>query len=295
MRLSAKDANLMIDPEKCTQCGLCTRICWTHAMVKGPDGLPVMNQVSPDDIWHSCWACQRCMAVCPEGALQICGKKPEDSVPASEKPSPEAVEALILNRRTCRNYKDENIPWERIEHLLRIVGTAPNAGCHQQVQFSVISDKAELNAFHAYFWKRICENAAQGIYPDGFSEKDFLLVKKGMDHGKDVIFRGAPHLLLIHEPAAREGCTVDTAFALAYAELLLNAWGYGSLVASFAWAALKTLPDVRERLGIPADHFLQCPLIFGVPAITFPRGVQRFDHLNIKNLSFAKEISVSGV
>jgi nitroreductase/NAD-dependent dihydropyrimidine dehydrogenase PreA subunit len=285
MRINAKEANLIIDQEKCTRCGLCTHICWTHAMVKGPDGIPVMSQTDPSDTWHSCWACQRCLAVCPTGALQICGKKPEDSVAASAMPSPESVDALMLNRRTCRDYKDENIPLAEIEHLLKIVGNAPSAGCNQEVQFSVIADKDVLKRFSTHFWERICENASKGIYPDGFSEKDFLLVKKGMDHGKDVVFRGAPHLLLIHTPAGKEGRTVDAAIAMTYAELLFNSHGYGTVVASFAWAALKTLPDVREELGIPADHFLQCPLLFGVPSITFPRGVQRFDHLKIHVVS----------
>lgn len=284
MRLTAQEANLIVDQEKCTRCGLCTRICWTHAMVKNPDGFPVMTQADPSDIWHSCWACQRCMAVCPTGALQICGKKPEDSIPASEVPSPAAVEALLLNRRTCRDFKDENIPYETIEHILSIVANAPNAGCHQQLEFSVISNREALQRFRDHLWQRICENAEQGIFPQGFSEKDFLLVKKGMDRGKDVVCRNASHLLLIHEPMAREGYTVDTAIALSYAELLFNAYGYGTVVASFCWAALKTLPDVCEELGIPASHYLQCPLLFGVPAITFPRGVQRFDHLVIHNM-----------
>lgn len=284
MRITAKEANLVVDRSKCSRCGRCTHICWTHAMVKDSEGYPVMSQTDPSDTWHSCWACQRCMAVCPTGALEICGKKPENSVPASAMPAPEAVEALILNRRTCRDFEQGNIPREEIEKILRVVGNAPSAGCHQEMEFSVISDRDTLTRFRAHFWERICQNAAQGIYPDGFSEKDFLLVKKGMDHGKDVVFRNAPHLLLIHEPASREGHVVDTAIAMTYAELLLNARGYGTVVASFTWAALKTLPDVREELGIPGDHFLQCPLLFGIPSIKFPRGVQRFDHLKISDI-----------
>lgn len=286
MRISGKEANLKVDYNKCTRCGLCTHICWTHAMVADADGYPVMRQTDSTDTWHSCWACQRCMAVCPVGALQICGKRPEDSVPASAVPPPQGVEALLLNRRTCRDYRQENIPFPDIVHILRIVSAGPTAGCHQQVEFSILADREALQRFRARLWERICENAQQGVYPSGFQQQDFLLVKKGMDHGKDVICRNAPHLLFIHEPTSREGYTVDTAIALTYAELLFNAYGYGTLVASFCWAALKTLPDVRERLGIPADHYLQCPLLFGIPSITFPRSVQRFDCLNVRNVEW---------
>ncbi len=286
MRITGKEANLIIDTEKCTRCGICTHICWTHAMVKSPEGYPVMTQTDPSDTWHSCWACQRCMAVCPTGALQICGKKPEDSVPASAMPDPKSVDALMLNRRTCRDFKQENIPLETIHHILKIVGTAPSAGCNQEVEFSVISDLNDIRRLRDHLWARICENAAKGIYPEGFSEADFLLVKKGMDHGKDVVFRNAPHLLLIHNPKFREAHMVDAGIAMTYAELLLNAYGYGTVVASFAWAALKTLPDVRAELGIPEDHYLYCPLLFGIPSITFPRGVQRFDHLKVRDIKW---------
>ena len=65
MRITAKEANLVVDRSKCSRCGRCTHICWTHAMVKDSEGYPVMSQTDPSDTWHSCWACQRCMAVCP--------------------------------------------------------------------------------------------------------------------------------------------------------------------------------------------------------------------------------------
>ena len=90
MRLTAAQACLKVDYNKCTKCGLCTKICWTHAMVKNQEGYPVMSQSDPSDSWHSCWACQRCMAVCPTSALSICGKDPADSVLTADRPSPQA-------------------------------------------------------------------------------------------------------------------------------------------------------------------------------------------------------------
>lgn len=286
MRLTAQEANLIVDKDLCTRCGLCTKICWTHAMVKDENRYPKMAQNDPSDTWHSCWACQRCMAVCPTGALQICNKKPDDSVPRSAMADPKSVEALMLNRRTCRDYKPENIPMETITEILNIVSNAPSAGCQQQVQFSVISDREALIRFRDTFWQKICEKAEQGIYPVGFSELDFKLVKKGMDNGKDVIFRNAPHLLLIHAAQDKGNWMLDTAIAMTYAELLLGAHGYGTVVASFSWAAMKTMPELMVELGVPADHYLQCPLVFGIPAIDFPRGVQRYDHVSINQVTW---------
>lgn len=287
MRITGQDAALSVNRDTCTRCGRCTQICWTHAMVKDGDGYPVMTQTDPGDTWHSCWACQRCMAVCPTGALSICGKRPEDSVTTALRPTPQAVEALMLTRRTCRDFKQENADPEEIERILRVVGNAPSAGCHQQVAFSVIADKDVLARVRDRLWALTCENAEKGVYPggaEGLGEQDFRLVKKGMDHGKDVIFRNAPHVLFLHAPTHPGNPEVDTAIALSYAELLFSAYGYGTVVASFAGTALRALPELREELGIPRDHYLQCPLLFGFPAIDFPRGVQRFDHFQLNTV-----------
>lgn len=285
MRITAADAQLKIDKDKCTKCGICTHICWTHAMVKDAEGYPVMNQVDLSDTWHSCWACQRCMAVCPTGALSICGKDPEDSVPASAKPAPEEVDALVLNRRTCRDYKDEDVEQEVLDHILKMAGTAPSGGCNQEVEFTVFSNKESFAKFKIWCWNKVCEKAEQGIYPGRFSELDFKLVKKGMDKGKDNVFRGAPNLLIIHAPTDKGDWETDCAISMSYAELLMNAYDLGTVVASFLWASMNTIPEVKEKLGIPADHYVGCPLLFGKPSIPFPRGVQRFDHLQLHKIS----------
>lgn len=282
MRLTAAQSNLQIDKEKCTQCGVCTHICWTHAMKKGEDGYPVMSQNDPSDSWHSCWGCQRCMASCPTGALGICGKKPEDSATPDQRPTPESVDALVLTRRTCRDFKQEDIPLEKINHILSLAATAPSAGCNQQVRFSVVTQKEVMKKLSKKLWQGLLDNAEQGIFPgseEGFNEKDFRLVERGINHGKDVIFRNAPHMLLIHAPKSPGSPTIDTAIALTYGELLFSAHGFGTVVASFGGTSLRSLPGLLEELGIPEDHFLQAPLLFGIPSLTFPRGTQRFDHM----------------
>lgn len=39
------------------------------------------GSVSMEIQGEECWRCQHCLAVCPQGAISIFGKKPEDSLP----------------------------------------------------------------------------------------------------------------------------------------------------------------------------------------------------------------------
>jgi Fe-S-cluster-containing hydrogenase component 2 len=58
---------------------------------------------------EECWRCQHCLAVCPQGAISIFGKKPEDSLPPAPKEMGEYMEQLIVNRRSCRRFLDQNV------------------------------------------------------------------------------------------------------------------------------------------------------------------------------------------
>lgn len=69
---------LRIDPEKCIECGLCTRQCQTQA-----DPFPEKNWKSTE-----CDYCFTCAAVCPTAAIQF-----------PVKARPESVKAIDLDRR----------------------------------------------------------------------------------------------------------------------------------------------------------------------------------------------------
>lgn len=56
---------LRADPERCTQCGLCEKVC--------DMGIPVRRYIQEKGAVHTpeCMGCRRCVEVCPEGALEI--------------------------------------------------------------------------------------------------------------------------------------------------------------------------------------------------------------------------------
>ena len=129
--------------------------------------------------------------------------------------------------------------------------------------------------------------AACGIYPDGYDAKSFQDLKRAEEIVRpDMLFCGAPHLLIPHAPAD-VGCGwQDTAIASTYFELLCAAHELGAILMSFCLDVLKRMPDVWSLLHIPDDHCVSMAIGFGYPMIPYARGVQREDAVRSEVLSF---------
>ncbi len=282
------DKKFKVDKEKCIQCGLCTKICWNGALTKGAEGYPELHTDYTDlsDEWHMCWECQRCMAVCPTAALSICGKDPADSVPADRIPSAEAMEALILNRRSCRSFQQKNVDKDLITHILSIVNNLPTGSNNQLLQFALIDDIETMNRFRKIFYEEFWRVTGSGVYPERFPKKDIDCFREYCDKGEEFVFRGAPHLLIPYSKIGKGDWECETNIALAYTELLMNTYGLGTIILSTPWQAMTICPHTTELLGIPENCYPACYLAFGWPAIRFPRGVQRFDYLKIHRPQF---------
>lgn len=55
----------VIDPERCTSCGLCAQVCPMNVFTLRPDGFPVIADKD------SCQTCFQCETYCPADALFV--------------------------------------------------------------------------------------------------------------------------------------------------------------------------------------------------------------------------------
>jgi len=91
----------------------------------------------------------------------------------------------------------------------------------------------------------------------------------------DVLFRGAPHLIVASVPAGVATPLPDCLIALSSFELLAQAHGLGTLWDGLATYAMRDLvPEARHTLGLPDDHLFGYAMLFGYPAVTYARTVQ---------------------
>ena len=84
-----------------------------------------------------------------------------------------------------------------------------------------------------------------------------------------------------------DGCwQQDTDIACAYFELLCSAHGLGAVMMSYLVDVLKLMPDLRNMLEIPENHYFGVMVGFGFPEISYTRGVQKKDELKVHRLRF---------
>lgn len=268
------DIQFAINAELCIQCGACVDDCPFH-IIEMVAGSPTPN---PGRV-HHCIGCQHCLAVCPTGALSIFGYKPEDSLPLPQSlPSGSQVAALMRGRRSIRVYDPEPLSPQTIADLLATAANAPTGKNKRQCLFTVIEERESMDMLRRETIEGLRRAVAEKRLSEGLSY--FRHVVTAWDQGRDIIFRNAPHLLMVSAPPSITTPDADALIAMTYFELLAAAQGVGTLWnAMIRWAFSVIDVDMYARLGIPDDHVKGYTLLFGRPAVSYHRTVQRDEAL----------------
>jgi nitroreductase/NAD-dependent dihydropyrimidine dehydrogenase PreA subunit len=257
-----------IDENLCIRCGLCSQDC--IAGILSSDAIP---QMTCED---RCIKCQHCLAVCPVGAVSILGNNPVDSIEIKESPATAGyLETLIKSRRSVRQYKQEDVDPELIKDLLQTVWHAPKGVNNQELLFTVLSSKAVVDEFRDEIYERLIEMMNNDSIPDTPEHSYCKWVARGKhENNEDIIFRGAPHVIIASSPEKAPCPVSDTHIALSYFDLMAQAKGLGTLWNGILKRTIDAVfPDLKKRLSIPADHIVGCAMVFGKPAIKYVRTI----------------------
>ncbi len=175
-----------------------------------------------------------------------------------------------------------------INDMLTRLANAPNGGNKQQVEFTLIDDRIQMNRFRHLAYSRMEELAAQGIYPKGFDKESYEDIKHWEKTVRpDMLFCGAPHILIPHAPLGKGEPVQDVLIAGTYFELLCASRGLGAAMLTFPLGALEQMPEIKVMLNIPQDHYIGMIIGFGYPEIQYARGVQKeIDKGRIHRLNF---------
>lgn len=263
-----------VDADTCTQCGECAKDCPYMIIEIGGDGMPFANPERE----AQCIRCQHCMAVCKPGALSILGLDPADGLPLKDAlPEAGRMERLIMGRRSTRRFKDEPLDPDVITRMLEVTSHAPTGVNNRGVLLTVVEDPAVMDELRIRTMNGVSEAVKAGALP---KKLEFFegFVKVWEDKGVDVLYRKAPHLLVVSAPQDSPSPEADGFIALSYFELLAASMGLGTLWDGLAkWAMTDIVPDLQAALGIPCDHKIVYAMVFGKPAVRYHRTVQRSD------------------
>lgn len=266
--------------DSCTQCGLCVKDCPADVLAMEAGEKPAA--AAPDN----CFNCQHCMAICPVGALAINGASPDDSQPitADALPSAEQMSLLLRGRRSVRHYEDTSVSDELITLLLETTAHAPTGCNNQGLSFHVVRCPEKMKALAAEAMTAFAELAAQDKIPEHLAQF------KGMADlwtatGTDAVFRGAPHLLVVSSAAGSPCGPEDAVIALSYFELLAQSHQLGTTWCGLAKMLLELLPPFKQALGLDGEVGYYYAMLFGWPAVRYPRTVQRNNAAKIVDVS----------
>ncbi|WP_430810470.1 MULTISPECIES: nitroreductase family protein [unclassified Carboxylicivirga] len=271
--------NFKINEASCTQCGLCAKEC-PMLIIDGKKGIPEIK-VGKE---KNCIRCQHCLAVCPSGALSIFGKEAKNSVKTSD-PMPDAEELsrLIKTRRSIRKFKKETLDSTCIEQLLEAAAYAPTGHNKNEVLLSVTYTQEERNKVRELIYSALKKASDAGsIKPDQAIFNRFQAIWH--DKGIDVIFRDAPHIIFASAPESNSNGQSDSVIALSYLELQANAMGIGTLWNGFVKMIMTDIaPELKNQLGIPAEHAIGYVMVLGYPGVKYARGIQS-EGLNLNRI-----------
>jgi hypothetical protein len=139
-------------------------------------------------------------------------------------------------------------------------------------QWFVISDRSQIRRLGQTVidWMKslLVENPAFGRMLDAD------IIVDHWEKGVDTIFRGAPHVIIIHgSNAYKDLPTIRTQLhiRLAYFDLIANSSGLGTVWGGYFMAAYDSWPSTHEAIGLPEGNCAFDCMAVGYPKNRFRR------------------------
>ena len=277
--------NIQIDPKLCDGCGLCVTVCPSET-------ISIINktaQITGDESL----TCGHCIAICPMDAISLknseFGKIDFNTFTYENKwikhgnfETSELVR-LMLSRRSCRNFKNENVDRNILEDLIKIGITAPSGSNCQDWTFTIIPTKKDVASFGkkiGAFFKKLNKLSKNIILRKGMTlfgnkklefyyENYYESVKETIElyekEGIDKLFHGATAVVLVGG-LKESSCPSEDAL-LATQNILLGAhsMGLGSCVIGFASNAIANDAKLKKDLGIDKNEAIYSVIALGYP------------------------------
>lgn len=259
-------AKIEINKEKCIKCGACIKDCLTYTLEKDADGYAKVREEAES----LCISCQHCFSICPVGAITIDGKKPEEAFGVNYS-KPEDVLNLIRSRRSIRQFKDEEISSELMAKIKEMLPYIPTGCNYNSLHFSIVESKTVMDKIRDYTVEKLLK-IISNKYTAKYAGK-FVRFKDAFERGEDVIYRNAPHMIVVSASVKAPCANIDPIIALSYIELYAQSLGLGTCWCGFAQTCLKIMPKLSSVLQIPDGYKPVYAMLLGIPAVEYKRTI----------------------
>lgn len=288
----------VIDYKKCTKCGRCLYVCPHKVLVMEEN----MVRVTVDE----CMLCSHCYTVCPvdavsfdESVLRHCRfssfKHSEKMVQPGEFSSNDLLN-LLKSRRSTRKYLEKDIPRNMLEDLISSAVYAPSGSNCQMWQFTCINGREKVWDFALKikdFFVKLNRMAGNPVIRYlSFLVAGMAMIRYNRDHkdsvvraleesekGVDLLFHGAPAVIIIHGPMEGSTPVEDAQYAAYNICLMAHAMGLGTCFIGYAVEAMNRVRGLRQYCSIPANNRIHAVLIVGYPGVKMIRPALRMLHM----------------
>ncbi len=284
-------AQVEIDRDRCTVCGLCTKVC---------KGTPLFIEDKMVKVDHNrvfgCIACGQCMAVCPNKAIKINGRDmtPDDVIELPDNESTanyESIKSLMISRRSVRDYKEQKIESEIIQKILEAASTAPNGLGSSDVEVMVLDNKEKVEEFTLDLVNVLKKNkwlfspSMLRIYRPFMGKENYDSLKSfaataldafinKYDEGINWLTYSAPLAMFFH--ASKYADPADPYVAATYAMIGAQALGLGSCMLGTPNILLNIFgKTIKQKYEIPLKNKNGIMVVFGYPSIKYSFALKR--------------------
>jgi nitroreductase/NAD-dependent dihydropyrimidine dehydrogenase PreA subunit len=257
----------VVDRQTCDKDGICAAVC-PAGIIDYKKGEWPAPTAEADAV---CIRCGHCVAVCPTGSLSHREMPVEKCPPTQEelRLSAAQCEQFLRSRRSIRTYMQKTVPRKELARLIDLARYAPTGSNSQGVEWLVLGNRDEVKRLAGLTVD--CMRRLLGDGADIASSLRYDRVIRRWDHGEDVIFRGAPVLIVTHAAKTDFVAPVSSTIALSYLELAATGMGLGSCWAGYFHMAATTFPPLMEVLPIPGDHRCLGAMMVGYPEFGYHR------------------------
>lgn len=294
-------ADIRIDEEKCTGCGLCVSVCKDNS-------LKIENRKVhiTDTPFFGCIGCGHCMAICPADAISIFGRtlSPDDvfDLPDHEKvPTYDQLHFLLQKRRSIREFKDMPVEKELITKILEAASTAPMGLPPSDVNVLVFDTKDKVRNFAGDFctylegmkwfvsgWFLSLMRPFWGKANDelfkGFIKPLFGVYTDNMNNGVNLVNYDAPLAMYFYGSPYAD--PADPIIAATYAMIAAETLGLGTCMLGAVHPMIqngKKAREFRKVQGIKYTSREGLFVIFGYPCVKYKKGIRRtFASIEVK-------------
>lgn len=291
----------IVNSVKCISCGRCIEVC-----PKDVFSMNINNKLTISG--DGCMLCSHCFNICPVDAISFAETlKPvnfssfeyKEQLKEPKDYNPEEIVNIMRSRRSVRRFRNETLHDNEIRDLVEFATTAPSGSNCQEWNFTVLNGRSKVwdlaleiktffqklnsiagNKIIRYLSFLFMGKALINYYRDHYESVEMAIEESAK--GRDLLFHGAPAVIIIHGPMDGSTPIEDGSYAAYNICLLAHYMNIGTCLIGFAVEAINRRKEIKTKLEIPHNHRIHAVIAAGYRDVEFLKQSLRKPY----NLSF---------